>query len=60
MRNEFRDRLADYYKTNRKISEESSKNEASEKGEPFSTREKTMVIVLCILVVLLAIKYIIW
>lgn len=53
VRNQFRDGIGDYYKTNRKISAES---ERGKKGTPLSGREKTMIIMIIVLLILLAIK----
>lgn len=52
--NKFRDLMGDYYKTNRKISEEQGKKD--EKGRPTNSREKAMIILLVILVIILILK----
>lgn len=54
VRNKFRDGIGDYYKTNRKISQESS--EETEKKAPMSSREKTMIIMIIVLLLALVIK----
>ena len=51
--NKFRDMLGDYYKTNRKISEEYEKNE--QKGS-VTSREKSMIIVMILLLIVLSVK----
>ncbi|MEL7655609.1 MAG: hypothetical protein AAGU75_06850 [Bacillota bacterium] len=51
--NKFRDGIGDYYKTNRKISEESEK---SKKGTPISSREKAMIIMIIFLLIALTVK----
>ena len=51
--NKMRDIIGDYYKTNRKISEESDK---SQKGAPLTSREKAMIIMVIFLLIALAVK----
>lgn len=53
VRNKFRDGIGDYYKTNRKISQETSK---TDKKTPLNSREKTMIIAIIVLLVALVIK----
>ncbi|MDF3001092.1 MAG: hypothetical protein K0Q48_1211 [Bacillota bacterium] len=54
VRNKFRDGIGDYYKTNRTISKESS--EETDKKAPMSNREKTMIIMIIVLLIALVIK----
>ena len=51
--NKFRDVIGDYYKTNRKISEESEK---SKKGTALNSREIAMIIMIVLLLIVLAVK----
>ena len=53
VRNKFRDGIGDYYKTNRKISQETSK---ADKKAPVTSREKTMIIAIIVLLIALVIK----
>ncbi len=52
-RNKFRDIIGDYYKTNRKISEQSGEKQ---KGNPMSPREKAMIIMVVFLLIVLVFK----
>lgn len=57
VRNKFRDGIGDYYKTNRKISQESTKKDQDNtKKRPYSSREKSMLIMIVLLLIALAVK----
>ena len=64
IRNNFRDRLADYYRINREITKESDERYRKEKRdgvkEPWTGSEKTMVLIIVIALVLLALKYLVF
>jgi len=61
VRNKFRDRLADYYMTNREITKEADEryrqNKQEGKKQPWNKREKTMLLITAIAAVILIIKY---
>lgn len=56
VRNDFRDIIGDYYKTNRRIGEESRKDNKNQKGAPMSSREKAMILTLIFLLIVLTLK----
>lgn len=62
VRNLFRDRLADYYLTNRAVTKEADERYQKEKeagtNRTWSVREKSMVAITAIALVLLVLKYI--
>lgn len=53
-RNKFRDAMGDYYKTNRQISQD--QDAGQRKGQSVTGREKAMIIVLAVLVLILIVK----
>ena len=53
VRNNFRDMIGDYYKTNRKIS---SENVKSKRGTPLSSKEKAMIVMIVLLLLVLLFK----
>ena len=55
--NKFRDLMGDYYKTNRQISSEQSKDD-NDRG--INSREKSMIIILVILVLVLILKSVVF
>lgn len=63
-RNQFRDRLADYYLTNRAITKEDDerykKEQEEGKHKPWSFREKAMLVSTVVALILLLIKYLIF
>lgn len=64
VRNKFRDGLADYYKTNREITKEADakykKEKEAGKRQPWNRREKIMLLITGVALILIAIKYIIF
>lgn len=60
-RNKFRDRLADYYLTNREITKEDEARYRKEKYEgkkqPWNKTEKIMLLITLVALVLVAIRY---
>ncbi|NLY70292.1 MAG: hypothetical protein GX076_01175 [Clostridiales bacterium] len=61
VRNKFRDKLADYYLTNREITKEADRRykEEKQKGEkqPWTRREKNMLLITIIAFILIIIRY---
>jgi hypothetical protein len=59
-RNKFRDAIGDYYKTNRQITKEADEEYKKQKEQgqtPWNTREKSMLLITGVLVILLVIRY---
>ncbi len=64
VRNKFRDRLADYYLTNREITKQSDaeyeQGKRSGEKKPWSGSEKIMAAITLAAIILLAVKYLVF
>ncbi|MGI6728577.1 MAG: hypothetical protein ACOX4P_08565 [Anaerovoracaceae bacterium] len=56
-RNKFRNILADYYLTNREISKQNDAKYSKGNKQPWTGREKTMLLITIIALILIIIKY---
>ncbi|NLP30215.1 MAG: hypothetical protein GX363_03690 [Clostridiales bacterium] len=60
-RNKFRDKLADYYLTNREIAKEADRKYKEEKQQgvkrPWTRREKNMLLIIIIALILIILRF---